>query len=306
MEYFPARCPCPLHLLPTFASMKEAQDIPFLGVTFVGYPRAGHLTFCESPPANGTTDPAFDCMVLITRDHADQFAAAWPAAKLLCVDDPRALFIDTLDYLQRNDLIDRSSLLPKAPSASQDARIGAGAIIEADVQIDADVTVGCGAVVRAGTWLKQGVTIGSNCVIGEEGINAYSGLDGRRRGFPHLAGVIIGEGSSVGAGCVVARGILSSTLIGKNNIIGSICNIGHGVEIDDDVWISVGTLVGGHSKIHAGATIAMGCTIRDNIRIGARASVGMGSVVTKHVRAGGSVFGNPARSYAPIKAGPSR
>lgn len=306
MEFFPARHPCLLHSLPSLATLPDAQGQQFLGVTFVDYPRSGCLTFCERIPSGEAVDPSNNSTILVRHDLADRLAASWPAAKLLRVDDPRAVFIDTLEYLQRNDLLGASSLLPDTRTVSSDAQIGAGALVEPGAQVEAGVKIGCGAIVRAGTWLKRGATIGENCVIGGIGINAYVGQDGRRRGFPHLASAIVGEGVSLGAGSVVVRGLLSSTRIGDNSIIGNLCNIGHGVEIDDNVWISIGTMIGGHARIGAGATIAMGCTIRDNIRIGPHANLGMGSVVTKNVAASASVFGNPARAYPSLTVGPAR
>lgn len=306
MEFFTAHHPCPLHSLPTLAGILDAQGKQFLGVTFVEYPRNGYLTFCEKAPPIHTVDSTYDFTVLVSHELADRLATSWPSAKLVRVDDPRAIFIDTLEYLQRESLLAQSSLLPKQPAISPDARIGKGTIVEDRVQIDACVSIGCGAVIHADTWLKRGASIGDNCVIGGIGINAYVGRDGRRRGFPHVAGVIIGEGASLGAGCVAVRGILSSTRVGDEAIVGNLCNIGHGVEIGENAWISVGTLIGGHTHIGDGATIAMGCAIRDNVRIGAHANLGMGSVVTKHVRAGTSVFGNPARSFPSITAGPAR
>lgn len=306
MEFFLARRPCPLPSLPTMAGIPDARGKQFLGVTFVKYPRSGYLTFCEKAPPIDTVDSTFTATVLVSRDLADQFTTSWPAATLLRVDDPRAIFIDTLEYLQHENLLAQSSLLPEKPVVSPDARIGKGATIEEGVQIDTGVMIGNGAVVRRGTWLKRGANISDNCVIGGTGINAYVAQDGRRRSFPHVAGVIIGEDASLGAGCVVVRGILSSTCLGAKTIAGNLCNIGHGVEIGENVWISVGALIGGHTHIGERATIAMGCTIRDNVRIGAHANVGMGSVVTKHVRANTSVFGNPARTVPSIKAGPAR
>jgi len=306
MEYFPSRRPFPLHSLPTLAAIPDAQGKQFLGVTFVDYPRAGYLTFCEKTPPSEAIDPAFDSTVLVSHDLADRLATSLPAATLLRVEDPRAVFIDTLEYLRSNDLLGASSLLPKAPAVSSEARIGARAVIETGAQIDAGVIIGNGAIIYAGAWLKRGARVGENCVIGGTGISAYAGQDGKRREFPHLGGVIIGEGTSLGAGCIVVRGVLSSTRIGAGCIIGNLCNVGHGVEIGEDVWVSVGTMIGGHTRIGTGATIAMGCTIRDNISVGARANVGMGSVVTKHVRVGLSVFGNPAHSYPTILAGPAR
>ena len=288
------------------AAVSDAHGLQFLGVTFVEHPRAGYLSFCEKVPSGEAADPDYNSTVLVSHGLADQLATSWPAARLLRVDDPRATFIDTLEYLQRNGLLGMSSLLPEAPTISPLAQIGAGAIVQPGTQVDAGVTIGCGAVIRAGTWLRRGAAIGENCVIGGIGINAYVGKDGRRRGFPHVASVIVGENVSLGAGCVVVRGILTSTQIGANSIIGNLCNIGHGVEIGDNVWISVGTMVGGHARIGAGATIAMSCAIRDNTEIGSRANVGMGSIVTKRVHAETSVFGNPARACPPLRTGPAR
>lgn len=277
-----------------------------MGVSFINSPRTGYLTFCDKKRPCVVSDSGIQPIVMVSPNLAHWLAALWPAAKLLIVDDPRASFIDTVELLQRDDLLRASSLLPASPTTSRDVKIGSGSVIEPGVQIDPGVTVGNGVVVRRGTWVKRGAIIGDNCVIGAPGINLYIGQDGRRRSLPHVAGVIIGENTSFGAGCVVARGILTSTTIGNSCIVGSLCNIGHGTELGDNIWMSTGTCVAGLTRIETGATIAMGCTIRDDICIGAHSNIGMGSVVTKSVRAGSSVFGNPARIVGPIKAGPSR
>jgi UDP-3-O-[3-hydroxymyristoyl] glucosamine N-acyltransferase len=306
IEYFPLRAACRAGDLPTMADYPQLRAEPIEGVCLLGKPLSGYLTFCDRIPAGEAIDADCTATVLVPPELYDRLAARFPAARLIGVSDPRAVFIDTLAYLQMADLLGLTSLMPRDSAVSAGAIIGERAVIEPGVRIDAGTSVGSGTVVRRGTWLKAGVAIGENCVIGGLGINAYLGKDGRRRGFPHVAGVIVAEGVSVGSGCVVVRGILGSTRIGANSIIGNLCNIGHGVEIGENVWMSAGTLVGGHVRMEDGATVAMGCTIRDNIAIGAAANIGMGSVVTKDVAAGKSVFGNPARIFAAIAAGPAR
>lgn len=306
MEFFATRKPCSLYSMPGHRTHAETGEMLFTGISFIESPRADYLTFCDKKRSRLVSDPHISPMVLVSPDLANWLAALWPAAKLLIVDDPRATFIDTVKSLQRNSLLGPSSLLPDSPTISQEAQISTGAVIETGAQVDAGVTIGSGAKIHAGTWVKKGATISDNCVIGTPGINAYLGRDGRRRSLPHVAGVIIGEDTTLGAGCVVVQGMLTSTIIGNGCILGNLCNIGHSTEVGDNAWISTGTLVAGVARIGRGATIAMGCVIRDDIMIGEQATVGMGSVVTKNVRANTSVFGNPARTVPAIKAGPAR
>ena len=50
--------------------------------------------------------------------------------------------------------------------------------------------------------------------------------------------------------------------------------------------MSVGSLVGGQTRIGNKATIGMGVCIRDNLTIGEGVSIGMGSVVVKKMEPG--------------------
>jgi UDP-3-O-[3-hydroxymyristoyl] glucosamine N-acyltransferase len=306
MEHFRLTAPCPAASLPSLAGLRDFDGTEIRGVALPGAPLAGYLAYCDRLPRPQAGDASCSAIVLAPAALVEDLRRIYPAAALVAADDPRARFIDALAWLQERDLLEPTSLLPRPFAVSPDARIGAGAVIEPGVCIEAGVRVGSGAVIRSGTWLRAGAAIGENSVVGSVGINAYVGNDGVRRGFPHVAGVIVGEGASVGAAAVVVRGILNSTVIGARSIVGNLCNIGHGVELGEDVWISAGTMVGGHTRIGAKATIALGCAIRDNISIGADANVGMGSVVTKNVQPGKSVFGNPARTFAALNTGPAR
>ena len=307
MEHFPIKGPCFLGDLPTMTVSEEAASIVVQGLATLGCPLRDHLTFCDRTPTRESADTACLSMVLIPRELESVLSQLYPMARLIIVRDPRAVFIDTIQYLKSNNrLVMASTLLPPQPIVSSDVCMGDDVLIEDGVQVDSGVTIKSRAIIRRGTWLKSGVVIGENTVIGCTGSNLYVGSDGVRRRFPHLAGVVVGEGVLVGAQCVIVQGILSSTYIGAGSIIGNLSNVGHGAQIGVDVWISVGVLVGGHAKIAAKTTIGMGCKIRDNISIGVGANVGMGSVVTKNVIEGRSMFGNPAKPYPKINAGPSR
>jgi UDP-3-O-[3-hydroxymyristoyl] glucosamine N-acyltransferase len=283
-----------------------APDVEIHGVGQLGIVNEGYLTFCDRPILGSAVSEECCSLIVTSKEHADSVAATYPNGFIILADDPRAAFIDATQFLLDRQQVCHSSLLPQYLSVSADAIISEHARIEPGAQIDAGVTVAAGAIIRAGTWLQADASVGENSVIGSKGIYVYVGNDGARRAFPHLASVIVEQGASLGASCVVPRGILNSTRIGAGSIVGNLCNIGHGAVIGSNVWISSSTVVGGQTKIGHGVTIALGCSIRDNVSIGDNANVGMGSVVTKNVRSGQSVFGNPAKSFKVISAGPKR
>lgn len=223
------------------------------------------------------------------------------------VSDPKAVFMDVLNWLIATVGIDAHKCgFSNETIIADDADVATTAVIEPGVEIGAGSIVSAGAVIKTGTRIGKNAVIRENVVIGCNGVNVYRSQDGRLMKFPHVGGIYIGNSTEIGANSVIAGGILAPTSIGSNVIIGNLCNIGHGVVIEDGVWISVGTLIGGHTKIHSGATIAMAVSIRDNLIIGEEASIGMGTVVVKNVGSKDSMFGNPAKRMIGLKTGPRR
>lgn len=295
-------------------SLKEylpANLIPFAsdldvikGLARFSHAQEDELCFCDRQPPNIENEDR--STVLCTTEIARILAERAPFCKTIVANDPRAEFIDLARHLLKNGLLEPSRRIPRPFGISPSAQVGFHTAIHPETRIDDDVIIGSHCVIHRGTWLQPGVMVGDGSIVGHSGINAYRTNDGRLLDFPHLAGVIVGSGTSIGANSVVVGGILTSTVIGNNVTIGNLCNIGHGVEIGQECWMSVGCKIGGHTVLGEQATLGMGALLRDNLQIGARAQIGMGSVVVKNVNTDHSVFGNPARSVPPITAGPIR
>ena len=223
------------------------------------------------------------------------------------VSDPRAVFMDVLTWLIDSTGVDAHwSGYTGAAAVSSEAQVASSAVIELGVEIGEGSVICAGAVIKRGSRIGRNTIIRENVVIGSDGVTVYRAADGRLLKFPHVGGVSVGDNTEIGANAVIAGGILAPTFIGNDVVIGNLCNVGHGTIVEDGVWMSVGSLLGGHTTVHAGATIAMGVSVRDNLVIGAKASLGMGSVVIKNVEPNHSMFGNPAKRMVGLKTGPKR
>ena len=261
------------------------------------------LSFVDRPPKQDAIKELSKAFV-ITNPEISPFLYG---CTMLVVDDPRALFIDLLTrFLVTPGFSCFTSIVKEMPHRHPEADLHSQAVIEKGVFIGSGSIIGAGCVIKSGTYIGCNVTIRENTVIGCNGIALYKTQDSRVLRFPHLAGVIIEDGVEIGASCVIPRGVMNSSRIGVDAVIGNLSNLGHTVQIGSKVWMSVGCLIGGNSTIDEGSTLGLGVSVRDNIHIGKNCSIGMGSVVVKDLPDNSPVFGNPAKRLPGVKAGPER
>lgn len=284
----------------------EQGNLFFSGFAGFGQTEPGDLCFCDKEPNENFINIPVGSIVLCSEFLYKSLKKRFTDIQFISMPDPRATFIDIGHKLLERNVVQVTKKISDALGVHPTAKVGLQTVVHPEVRIDENVIIGAHCVINRGTWIKSGTIIKDGTIIGIDGINAYRGNDGKLRSFPHFAGVIVGNNVEIGSGVVVVRGLLNSTIIGNNTIIGNLCNIGHVVNIGEKVWMSVGCLIGGHTKINSGATLGMGVTVRDNIEIGENAQVGMSSVVVRKVKANCSVFGNPARIISAIQAGPVR
>jgi UDP-3-O-[3-hydroxymyristoyl] glucosamine N-acyltransferase len=279
------------------------SEFPIVGVS--DGRKAARRTLCfvekiSNPEVIGRLKDAF-----VITNHAT--SAELVGCSMLVVDDPRALFIDLLIQLGALPGFKCfTSSIANEPQVHPDAEVHPRAVVENGVFIGRGSKIGAGCVIKQGTYIGNNVIIRENTVVGCDGIALYKALDGRVLRFPHLAGVVIEDRVEIGASCVLPRGVLTSSRIGYETVIGNLSNVGHAVQIGAKVWMSVGCLIGGNSTIGNGSMLGLGVNVRDNLCIGQKCSIGMGSVVAKDLPDSSAVFGNPAKRLPAIKAGPER
>lgn len=276
---------------------------PIIGVSNGRNAVPGTLCFIDRPPDQNGLAQLKDAFVITDRETA----ALLVGGTLIVVDDPRALFIDFINHVLVNGGFSLfTSFITGAPAIHPEADIHSRAVLEEGISIGAGCRIGAGCVIKQGASIGNNVIIRENTVVGSDGIALYKAKDGRVLRFPHLAGVIIEDGVEIGVSCAVSRGVMNSTRIGRDTVIGNLSNLGHGCQVGAKVWMSVGCMIGGNSTIGDSSTLGLGVSFRDNVRIGANCSIGMGSVVVNNLPDNSSVFGNPAKRLPNVNAGPER
>jgi len=103
--------------------------------------------------------------------------------------------------------------------------------------------------------------------------------------------VSCGEGSFIGAGCVLTTDIV----IHQHVLINISSTIGHDASIGSFTSVMPGVNISGNVQVGEGVLIGSGACIRNKVSIGENARVGMGAVVLNDVQRDVTVAGVPAK-----------
>jgi UDP-3-O-[3-hydroxymyristoyl] glucosamine N-acyltransferase len=138
------------------------------------------------------------------------------------------------------------------------------------------------------------VTIGPGCVIGAPGFGFATGIAGKSRPIPQLAGVVIEDDVYIGANTTIDAGTLAPTLVKRAAKIDSQVHIAHNCEVGEDCIIAAQTGLAGSVVVGRGVQVGGQVGIADHIDIGDGARIAAKSGVIGDVAAGATVAGYPA------------
>jgi UDP-3-O-[3-hydroxymyristoyl] glucosamine N-acyltransferase len=181
----------------------------------------------------------------------------------------------------------------------RDCVVGAHAILGDGVQLGDGCRVGPHAVLHPGSVLGDRVRVAAAACIGGAGF-AYVSADTGHQPVPHVGRCVIEDDVDLGAHCVVDRGTLDQTVVGRGTKIDSQVKVAHNVRIGARCLIMAQTGIAGSAVVEDQALLAGQVGLADHARVGRGARVGAQGGVIGSVPEGATVSGYPARDHRSV------
>lgn len=144
--------------------------------------------------------------------------------------------------------------------------IGFYSVIQEDVTIGEGVTIGNNVTIYRGSVIGASVTIFDNAVIGRPPLPSKSSTV---KVDPNLQPILIGEGTTIGAGAVLYLGSTfgKEVMIGDQASVREKCTIGERVVIGRGVAVENQVVIGSFTKIQTNAYITAYTTLEEHVFI---------------------------------------
>ncbi|MCY4239119.1 MAG: hypothetical protein OXC93_12355 [Rhodospirillaceae bacterium] len=262
------------------------DDVIIEAVASLGDAAPGALSFCKNSGNRGASLTADSKASLILVSEAFDIPVD-DDSDYLTVANPARWFVRAVSHLFPEE--GKGYVHPTA-------------VVEEGAQVGSGCRIGSGTFIGRDVILGTNCRIGPNCSLGGAGLAIEYDENGVLLPYPHLGRLIVGAAVTIGANCVVVRGILESTEIGERTTIGNMVNIGHNCRIGENCWISSGTVLCGSAILGKGVMVGANVTVNNHVNVGAGGILGLGSVVTKSVATGRRVFGVPAKPLKTMRA----
>jgi UDP-3-O-[3-hydroxymyristoyl] glucosamine N-acyltransferase len=205
---------------------------------------------------------------------------------LIC-SDPRFYFYDFVNKFGVKNYVTFPSKIsplakihPKAYVCENNVIIGDNTVISANVSVLADVEIGNDCFVQAGA------------VIGSEGYE-YKRTSKGILSVYHDGKVIIGNRVDIGANATIVKGFSFRQTIIENDVkIDNLVYIAHGAQIHEGTFIVGSALVSGSVTVKKNVWIGPNATIANAIEIGENAYITLGSIVTRSIKNDQTIIGS--------------
>ena len=191
------------------------------------------------------------------------------------------VFIGAYSNICEGVIVEENSYISERVTVSKNCRIGKECFIGSGVFIEC-------------TTLNEKVRVSHNTVLGKIGFGFIPDQN-KTILTPHIGGLVIGEGTNIGSGCTIDRGLIDDTFIGKYVMIDNQVHIAHNCVIDDFCIIAGQVGLSGSVVLEKNVILGGDVSVRDNILIGEDSIVAGASKVFNSFPKKSKIGGSPAQ-----------
>jgi UDP-3-O-[3-hydroxymyristoyl] glucosamine N-acyltransferase len=188
--------------------------------------------------------------------------------------------------------------------------IYSGVFIGPDVKLGNDCIIYPNAVIYDGCEIGNRVIVQSNASVGQDGFG-FATHKGEHHKIPQIGIVVLEDDVEIGSNCVIERGTLDNTVIGKGSKVGDSVAIGHGTRIGPHCLLVPQAGIAGTAELGHHCVIGGQVGVIGHIKVGNMVKVGAQAGVIGDVPDGATIVGSPAidankarRAYALIETLP--
>ena len=202
-----------------------------------------------------------------------------------------------------SSLVDKSSYVGPYVIIEKNVQIGKNVFIDSFCHINEDSVIGDNSKINSSVMIYAKSIIGKNSiihsgtVIGCDGFGYATEKDVNYK-IPQIGNVLIEDDVEIGSNCVIDRGSLGSTVIGKNTKLDNLVHIAHNVKIGKGCFLTAQTAVAGSSIIEDFVSFGGRASVSGHITVGTRARLAAKSGVTKSLPGNETYAGMPARKIS--------
>ena len=208
--------------------------------------------------------------------------------------------IHPMAFVAASAQIDPAAHIGPHCAVGERVKIGARSVLQGgnfvgdDSKLGEDVNLFPNVTVYPRTEIGNRVRVHASTVIGSDGFG-YVQDGGIHRKVPQIGNVIIGDDVEIGAGVMIDRGALGSTVIGKGTKIDNLVQIAHNVEIGEHCIVIAQVGISGSTKLGNYVILAGQVGLAGHLKIGNQVTVAAQSGVMHDIPDGEKWLGSPAQ-----------
>ncbi len=262
-------------------------DLLITGINEIHHVSPGDLSFVDHPKYYAPALQSAATVILI-----DQPRDCPPGKALLVVPEPFQAYNSLV--LAERPLRNWQGTIDPTARIGKDTVIGPGAVVGAYAQIGAGCRIGPNAVIGDGVILEDGVTVGPGAIIGGEAFYFKKTPDGFT---PWRSGgsVLLAANVEIGPNCTIARGVSSTTTIGRGSKLDALVQIGHDCKIGQHCLFAAQVGVAGNTTIGDWCILQGQAGVAQNLTIGDRTTILAQSGIGNDLESDKRYFGSPAQ-----------